>query len=153
MRTMQRRALALSLLAATIAGCAHTETPPTVLEPAPTPKLSVLEQAYDRAKWKWVRNPDGRTLLSHTEIAKCFVDPEPPLDLHDPGFTLKKREKVIGETRYQVIDVYEKRDFWEAIYIRPGAAKPILGVYAAGKCQQEAERILEAYEKSLKTAR
>ena len=44
------------------------------------------------------------------------------------------------------LDAYEKRDFWEAVYTRRGATAPALGVYAAGRCQDEAERILQSYE-------
>ena len=137
------RAAALSGL---LAGCAQA---PATLEPIDAPKLGALESAYDRAKWRWVRNPDGRALLTHTEFAKCFVDPQPPQDVHDPGFTLKRSEKMIGSARYEVLSVFEKNAFWEAIYVRPGAKRPMLSVYALGRCQEEAERILLAYEKAL----
>jgi len=137
------RAAALSGL---LGGCAQT---PATLEPIDAPKLGALDSAYDRAKWRWVRNPDGRALLTHTELAKCFVDPQPPQDVHDPGFTVKRSEKTIGSTRYEVMSVFEKNDFWEAIYVRPGAKRPVLSVYALGRCQEEAERILAAYEKAL----
>lgn len=130
-------------------GCAQLPAPSP--EPAAEPgSFGVLDAAYDRAKWRWVKNPDGRALLMHTELQKCFINPQPDQDFNDPGFTMTREEKIIGATRYEVVSVFEKRDFWEAIYIRPGAKAPILGVYASGKCQDEAERILQAYEKSLK---
>ena len=135
-----------ALLWGLLAGCAQT---PATLEPIDAPKLGALESAYDRAKWRWVRNPDGRALLAHTELAKCFVDPQPPQDVHDPGFTLKRSEKMIGSARYEVMSVFEKNAFWEAIYVRPGAKRPVLSVYALGRCQEEAERILAAYERAL----
>ena len=132
--------------AALLAGCAQTPAP---LEPIDAPKLGTLESAYDRAKWRWVRNPDGRALLTHTELAKCFVDPEPPQDFHGAGFTVKRGAKTIGSARYEVVSVFDKNDFWEAVYVRPGSTRPVLSVYAEGRCQEEAERILQAYEKSL----
>jgi hypothetical protein len=132
-----------------ISGCAPM---PAVLEPIEGPKLDRLESAYDRAKWRWVRNPDGRALLTHTEVEKCFVDPEPPPDTYDPGFIVKRGEKTIGGARYEVVSVFEKHDFWEAVYTRSGSSKPILSVYARGRCQDEAERILQRYEASRPTA-
>ena len=139
-----------AVLAGLLAGCAQT---PATLEPIDAPKLGALESAYDRAKWRWVRNADGRALLTHTELAKCFVDPQPPLDVHDAGFTLKRSEKTIGSARYEVVSVFEKNDFWEAIYVRPGTRRPVLSVYAAGRCQEEAEGILQAYERDLGQAK
>ena len=137
--------LALFVLAAVAAGCAQLRESIT-LDPIPAPKIGTLESAYDRAKWAWVRNADGRALLRHTEVRDCFVDPQPPLDVHGAGFTVKRHDKTIGGARYDVVTAYEKRDFWEAVYTRNGASAPALGVYAAGRCQEEAERILQAYE-------
>ena len=131
-----------------LAGCAQTGAPPTY-ESIEAPKLGALESAYDRKLWRWVRNPDGRALLTHTRIAQCFVDPQPPLDFHDAAMTLKRHEKTIGNTRYEVVSAYEVRQFWEAVYVRSGSKTPLLGVYAEGPCQQEAEHILAAYEKGL----
>lgn len=82
-------------------------------------------------------------------MRECFVDPQPPRDFHDPGFTLRRSEKTIANARYQVVSAYEGRQFWEAVYTRIGAKTPTLGVYAEGRCQEEAERILDAYEKGL----
>ena len=132
-------------LAAIAVGCAQMGEP-AAPEPIPAPKIGTLESAYDRAKWTWVRNADGRALLRHAEVGDCFVDPQPPLDVHDAGFTLERQEKTIGATRYNVLTVYEKRDFWEAVYTRSGSRSPTLGVYAAGRCQEEAERILHTHE-------
>jgi len=131
-----------------LGGCAQTGAPPA-FESVEAPKLGALESAYDRKSWRWVRNPDGRALLTHTGIARCFVDPQPPLDVHDSGFTLKRHEKTIGTIRYEVVTAFEKRQFWEAIYVRAGSKTPLLGVYAEGQCQREAEQILEAYERGL----
>ena len=147
----QRAALiaATAAIAAIVlaAGCAKT---PVSLEPASAPgSLGSLDTAYDRAKWRWVKNLDGRALLEHTELEQCFVNPKPDQGFTDPGFSVTRAEKIIGATRYEVVSVYEQRDFWEAIYMRPGTNAPVLGVYARGKCQDEAERILQAYEKSL----
>jgi hypothetical protein len=135
-----------ALVCVLLAGCAPNAP---LLEPIEGPKLRTLEGAYDRAKWRWVRNADGRALLTHTELASCFVQPEPPLDPHEDGLTVKRGEKTIRGTRYQVVSVYEKEDFWEAVYMRAGSTMPMLSVYAAGRCQQEGERILERYEQSL----
>ena len=142
------RHLFASAVVLLIAACAQAPRTPEALESIETPKIGTLETAYDRTKWRWVKNRDGRALLTHTDVPQCFVDPQPPLDVHDAGFTLKRHEKAIGATRYQVVSVYEQRDFWEAIYTRPGARTPTLSVYAEGRCQQEAERILEAYERA-----
>jgi hypothetical protein len=133
-------------IGALLAGCAPS---PVTFEAIEAPKLRTLEGAYDRDKWRWIRNADGRPLLTHTNVAKCFVDPEPPLDVHDVGFTLKRDEKTIAGTRYQIVNVFEKNDFWEAVYVRSGSKAPILSVYARGRCQDEAERILATYEQSL----
>lgn len=122
---------------------------PGTFEPMEAPKIGALESAYDRTRWRWVKNPDGRALLTHVEVRPCFVDPQPPLDFHDPGFTLKRSEKTIANARYQVVSAYDGRHFWEAVYTRAGAKTPTLGVYAEGRCQEEAERILDAYEKGL----
>jgi hypothetical protein len=46
------------------------------------------------------------------------------------------------------VNVYEKREFWETLYLRSGAKTPLLGVYSEGPCRQEAERILQNYEKT-----
>ena len=139
----------LTALAAALAGCAQLPEPRETGAPMEAPKLGVLDGAYDRAKWKWIRNPDGRALLTHTELQKCFVNPKPDQDFLDPGFSVKRGEKTIGPTRYEVVSVFEKRDLWEVIYVRPGTKAPVLGVFSTGKCQDEAERILHAYEKIL----
>jgi hypothetical protein len=141
-----KRSAGAIALGALLGGC--TPAPP-VLEPIEGPKLGTLERAYDRSKWRWVRNADGRPLLTHSTVARCFVDPEPPFDSYDATFTLKRSEKTIAGTRYQILNVYEKNDFWEAVYRRTGSEKPILSVYAAGRCQREAEDILQTYEQSL----
>ena len=143
------RAICVAALSAILAACAQTA--PT-LEYIEGPKLRTLESAYDRAKWRWVRNADGRPLLVHTEVARCFVDPEPPLDVHDSGFTVKRGGKTIGAARYETVTVFDKDDFWEAVYTRSGTSEPILSVYAPGRCQEEAERILQRYEDSLAAA-
>ena len=135
-------------LAALVAGCAQIQPPQEPGEPIAAPRLGALDSAYDRTKWKWFRNPDGRALLTHTELQQCFVNPQPD-HLHDQGFTVKRGEKTIGPTRYEVVSVFENRDLWEVIYVRAGAKAPILGVFSAGRCQDEAERILQAYEKGL----
>ena len=142
-----RRILRTSAASLLLFGCVQT-SPPPVFESI-SPRQSALESAYDRAKWRWIRNPDGRALLMHTVLEKCFVDPQPPLALNDPGFTLKRHDRTIGGTRYEVVTAFEKRQFWEAVYVRPGSKAPILGVYAEGQCQREAEDILTAYEGGL----
>ena len=85
-------------------------------------------------------------LLTHAELPKCFVDPAPPQNFTAPGFRVTRETKTIGNARYEVTTAYEGQDFWEAVYLRAGAVRPLLGVYAGGKCQQEAEKILEVYE-------
>jgi hypothetical protein len=82
------------------------------------------------------------------EVRRCFIDPQPNEDFNDPGITLKKEEKTIGNARYEVVNVYDKREFWEAIYVRSGAKEPLLSVYSEGRCRQEAEGILRNYEKT-----
>jgi hypothetical protein len=47
------------------------------------------------------------------------------------------------------VNVYDKEQFWEAVYLRSGTTIPLLGVYAEGACREEAERILDAHEKTL----
>ena len=128
-----------------IAGCAQPEG--ERLSPSEAPSLGVLESAYDRAKWEWVKNADARMLLKHRELAKCFIDPEPPMGLTDPGLNVTRASRTIGTTLYDVSTAYEGKDFWEAVYLRSGSQRPMLGVYAGGACQREAEKILEAYEK------
>ena len=132
-----------------LAGCAQIQPrePGEVIE---APKVGALDSAYDRSKWRWFRNPDGRALLSHTELQKCFVNPQPDHDFHHAGFSIKRNEKTIGATRYEVVSVFDKADLWEVIYVRVGSKTPLLGVFSAGKCQDEAEKILQAYERSLK---
>jgi len=144
---------ALAVVCAIAAGCAQPPRTPEALETVPAPTVGALQSAYDRSKWRWVRNPDGRALLSHADISPCFVDPQPPLDVHDAGFTLQRSEKTIGGARYTVLDVYEQRQFWEAVYTREGAIRPTLGVYAAGRCREEAERILLRYEEEVSKKR
>jgi hypothetical protein len=125
---------------------------PPELSPTPsaTPgSFGALDTHYDRSQWRWVRNPDGRLLLSHTAVAKCFLDPQPVEDFNAPGFTVTREEKTIGGARYEIANVFEGRQFSEAIYRRSGAGTPLLGVYADGACRTEAERILQAYEKAL----
>jgi len=141
-----RRIVTVAALGALLPGCSPA---PPVLEPIEGPKLGRLERAYDRTKWRWVRNADGRPLLTHASLAKCFVDPEPPFDAYDASFTVKRNEKTIAGTRYEILSVYERGDFWEAVYRRAGSEKPMLSVYATGRCQQEAEAILQTYEQSL----
>jgi hypothetical protein len=74
---------------------------------------------------------------------------KPPFDAYDASFTVKRNEKTIAGTRYEILSVYERGDFWEAVYRRAGSEKPMLSVYATGRCQQEAEAILQTYEQSL----
>jgi hypothetical protein len=129
------------------AGCAQMAEPSFELADKPG-SLGPLDAAYDKTKWRWVKNADGRVLLSHVEVRRCFIDPQPNEDFNDPGITLKKEEKTIGNARYEVVNVYDKREFWEAIYVRSGAKEPLLSVYSEGRCRQEAEGILQNYEKT-----
>jgi hypothetical protein len=135
-----------ALLTGLLAGCATQTSNFGTID---APKLGTLEFVYDRSKWTWVRNRDGRALLTHMRLAKCFVDPEPPQNFENPGDTLKRDDKTIGNTRYEVVSVFEKNDFWEAVYLRSGSQRPVLSVYATGECQAEAERILQAYEEGV----
>ena len=127
-----------------LSACAPT---PEILEPIEAPKLGRLDAAYDRTKWRWVRNLDGRPLLTHTDVQKCFVDLQPPFDVHEPGLSIKRSEKTIGGARYEIVSVFEKDEFWEAVYVQSQSSTPILSVYARGRCQDEAERIVERYER------
>ena len=132
------------------AGCA--QLPPPADAPAQPPKartLGVLDAAYDRTKWRWIENADGRVLLTHSEVQECFIDPQPEHDLHDTGFNREREDKTIAGTRYAVVSLFDKGDFWAAIYLRAGSRVPLLGVYSTGRCQEEAERILRTYEKGL----
>ena len=133
------------MTAATIVlgGCAGLSGPSHT--PAP---VSLRDMPYDRSAWRWVNNPDGRQLLSHTQIQKCFVDPQPGLDFNAPDFTLKREEKTIGGARYEIVNVFEHQTFWSAVYTRAGTPKPVLEVYSDGACREAAERILQAYERA-----
>ena len=145
--TRLRAALAAG---AVLAACAELPIDKRAATPAETELASLgeLDAFYDRAGWAWAKNADGRMLLKHREIAQCFLDPEPPQDFQQQrGIRLTRENRTIAATRYEVVTAYEGRDFWEAIYLRAGSLRPLLGVYAGGQCQQEAERILEAYEK------
>jgi hypothetical protein len=137
-----------SLLAASALGlvcaCAQQEAERTPAAEAPT--LGTLENVYDRTKWEWVKNPDSRMLLKHRQLAQCFLDPNPPMDFAEPGLRVTRGAKTIGTARYDVVTAYEKQDFWEAVYLRSGSARPMLGVFAGGRCQEEAEKILETFE-------
>lgn len=133
-----------------LAGCAQVQTPQAPRQPIDAPGLGALDEAYDRAAWRAFSNPDGRTLLEHTTLKKCFVNPQPDPDFQTQGFTVKREEKTIGPTRYEVFSLFEKLDLWEVIYVRAGAKAPLLGVFSAGTCQIEAERILHAYEQALR---
>ena len=138
---MRRTAIAAFVL--WLAGCAQTPAP----VPAESPgSLGVLDGVYDRTQWRWVKNPDGRELLAHTRLAKCFVDPRPDDGFNEPGFTVKREQKTFGAARYSVANVYEGRDFWIAVYRRDGATGPTLGVLSEGQCREAAEGILRAYE-------
>jgi hypothetical protein len=129
-------------------GCAQLSEPS--LGPAEKPgDLGPLDSVYDRSKWTWVKNVDGRVLLSHIGVRQCFIDPTPNDDLNDPAFSVRREVKTIGGTAYEILNVYEKRDFWQAVYFRNGTRSPLLGVYSEGRCREEAERILQAYEKSI----
>lgn len=136
----------LALLPLLVAACA--QVPEAKREPAAAAAPRGIDSAYDGTRWRWIKNRDGRALLEHAEIAKCFVDPAPPQDFVGTAFRVTKETKTIAGTRYEVTTAYEGQDFWEAVYLRAGSVTPILGVYAAGKCQQEAERIIERYEKT-----
>jgi hypothetical protein len=125
---------------------ADAVSPDGVIPPI-APSLGALDKVYDRTKWDWITNLDGRSLLKHRQVAQCYLNPQPPGDFHDAGFRLKREEKTIGKSRYKVVHAYEGKQFWEAIYIPPQAELPILGVYAAGPCQREAELILENYDR------
>ena len=130
-----------------LAGCAQLSEP-TPVPAAESTSFGVLDSMYDRSKWRWVKNADGRPLLAHTEVQKCFVDPHPDQDFREPGFIIKREEKHFGATRYEVVNVFEKQQFWIAVYHRAGTPKPVLGVYSDGACREAAERILHSYEKT-----
>jgi hypothetical protein len=142
-RELARGAAVASLAIA--AGCAELSGP-SRLPPAEPGSFGALDSAYDRSKWRWVKNQDGRPLLAHTELQKCFVDPQPGQDFNDPDFTLKRERRTIGKTHYDVLTVFQGRDFWIAVYQPEGARTPLLGVYSDGRCRAEAERILQVYD-------
>lgn len=130
-----------------LAGCAQLAEP----DAAPAAKatgLGVLDSAYDRSKWRWIKNADGRPLLTHTALQKCFVDPHPDQDFKEPEFVIRREDKRFGAAPYKVVNVFEKQEFWIAVYHRVGTPKPVLGVYSEGACREAAERILQDYEKS-----
>jgi hypothetical protein len=129
---------------ALLAGCAQTLAPVPAERPG---NLGVLDSAYDRGEWRWVKNPDGRELLAHSQLSKCFVDPRPDVGFNEPGFAVKREQKTFGAARYSVTNVYEGNDFWIAVYQREGSQTPALGVYSDGRCRDAAENILRAYEK------
>ena len=103
--------------------------------------------AHASANWRPYKNPDGRPLLAHTSIDKCYVDPAPPQDYNHPGFAIKREQKTIGVALYDVAHVYQGKDFWISIY--RGAASPtaLLGVYAEGRCRDAAEQMLLIVQK------
>jgi hypothetical protein len=128
-----------------LGACAHAPAP----EPAAKAgDLGALDSGYDRSQWRPVRNRDGRELLAHTGLQKCFVDLKPDMDFSEPGFSVKREQKTVGSTRYNVMNVFEGRDFWIAVYQREGSPTPVLGVYSDGKCREAAENILRGYEKA-----
>jgi hypothetical protein len=128
-----------------LGACAHVPTP----EPAAKAgDLGALDSVYDRSQWRSVRNRDGRELLAHTGLQKCFVDLKPDMDFSEPGFSVKREQRTVGSTRYNVINVFEGRDFWIAVYQREGSPAPVLGVYSDGRCREAAENILRASEKA-----
>ncbi|MGZ8263869.1 MAG: hypothetical protein ACXW2I_06695 [Burkholderiales bacterium] len=128
-------------------GCAGNPFGPHDADALPEARtLGVLEGSYDPRTWRWITNPDGRALLEHARIDKCFIDPHPREALEDQAFTAKREQRTIGRTRYEVVTLLENQELWEVVYLRAGTEKPLLGVYSAGECQREAERILEAYE-------
>ena len=94
-----------SLLAACavalVSACAQQEADRTPAAEAPT--LGVLESVYDRAKWEWVKNADARMLLKHRQLAKCFLDPQPPMDLNEPGLRVTRASRTIGAARYDTL--------------------------------------------------
>ena len=150
-----RRLLAIASRAASAAALMFMAACAQLGGPAPVPSdepgsLGVLDRAYDRATWRWVKNPDGRLLLTHASLHKCFIDPHPADDFNEPGFAVKRERKTIGNAPYDVLNVFQGREFCEAVYQREGAPEPLLGVYADGACRAQAERILEAYESGRK---
>jgi hypothetical protein len=146
---LDRRPLRPATLLAVLlaAGCAHVPGPAPEAVATPS-SLGALDSAYDRNQWRWVRNPDGRELLAHTGMQKCFVDPKPQQDFNEPGFLVKRERRTVGSARYDVMNVFEGRDFWIAVYQREGSPAPALGVYSDGRCREAAESILKAYEKA-----
>jgi hypothetical protein len=142
-RRLIRPAPLLAILLA--AGCAQMPGPAPEAAAKPG-SLGALDSAYDRNQWRWVRNPDGRELLAHTGMQKCFVDPRPQQDFNEPGFSVRREQRTVGSARYNVMNVFEGRDFWIAVYQREGSPAPALGVYSDGRCREAAENILKAYE-------
>ena len=144
-RQVALRRIAGLLTIVTVAGCAAVQEPGRDETP---PERSALSAAYDRSQWRRHTNADGRVLLAHNAISKCFVDPDPSQDFTHPRFSLKRESRTIGSARYDVVHVFDQRQFSEAIYLRSGSSTPVLAVYSAGKCQEDAERMLETYEKT-----
>src|SRR4051812_2367616 len=146
-RPARRSTGTLFVLLLVASGCAQLSEP-TFAPAEKAGTLGLLDSFYDKSKWQWVKNVDGRVLLSNSRVGQCFIDPSPNDDFADPGFTVKREAKTIGSTRYDVLNVYEKSDFWQAVYFRSGTQAPLFGVYSQGRCREEAEHILQAYEKS-----
>jgi hypothetical protein len=97
--------------------------------------------------WRSYRNADGRDLLAHATIAKCYVDTTPPQDFNQPGFEIRRERKNIGGSLYDVANVYRGREFWMSVYRAAGAPTPLLGVYSEGACRDAAERMIEVVSK------
>jgi hypothetical protein len=98
-------------------------------------------------EWRPYRNADGRELLAHTNIEKCYVDPTPPQDFNQRGFTVRREQRTVGVARYDVANVYQDRDFYIAVYRAEGSPTPLLGVYSEGRCREAAERMLLIVQK------
>ena len=97
--------------------------------------------------WRPHRNADGRDLLAHSTIPKCYVDTTPPQDFNQRGFEIRRERKTIGGALYDVANVYQGREFWISVYRAAGAPTALLGVYSEGACREAAERMIEVGSK------
>ena len=131
----------------TAAGCAGVQEPTEAPAP-PEHSANRAGSGDDRSQWRPHTNADGRSLLAHNTIAQCFVDPDPSQDFAYPRFSVKRESRTIRGTRYEVVNVFDQKQFSEAIYLRSGSSTPLLAVYSTGKCQEDAERLLATHEKS-----
>ncbi len=109
-----------------------------------------IDGAYDKSQWEWQIQIDGRYLLAHKRIAKCWVATDWPMEITNEDEEAPEKTNYykakFGNVVYNVTEVYNGKKLKEVRYSMEGVTFQLV-VFGSKGCRVEAEKILPFVKK------